>query len=67
MIPHDDMRAGTALNDPKVTPHHAGRVRIVLRAGRLRVVEPHHGVAPHVPRDTPILAERPVRRRWWRR
>lgn len=67
MIPHSDMSAGKALSDLKVIRKRYGHVHIVLRAGRLRVVEPHHDVASHVPSLTPVLAERPTRRPWWSR
>ncbi|HEU4631000.1 MAG TPA: hypothetical protein VFS08_14715 [Gemmatimonadaceae bacterium] len=68
MNPHDTSAAQAPSDRRAITPRQRpDRVRIVLRAGRLRVVEPHHDAAPPVPSVTPVLAERPARRHWWSR
>jgi hypothetical protein len=61
------MDAPQALSDLKVIRKRIGRVHIVLRGGRLRVVEPHHDHASHAPSITPVLAERRAWRPWWSR
>ena len=66
-IPSNDKRADRALSDLKVIRKRVGHVHIVLRAGRLSVLEPHHDQSSHAPSITPVLAERRARRPWWNR
>ncbi|HEX6630676.1 MAG TPA: hypothetical protein VF048_06275 [Gemmatimonadaceae bacterium] len=61
------MKAEQALSDMKVIRKRMGRVHIVLRGGRLTVMEPHPDRSQQIASITPTLAERPARRPWWSR
>lgn len=61
------MKAEQALSHMKVIRKRMGHVHIVLRGGRLTVMEPHPDRSRQRPSVTPVPAERPARRPWWSR